>query len=229
VNTRPHDAVVAESLRKRNACVVTVPPATEIPDSLADARLLSTLQTRRSWKPAAMDPGRDVPRSLVGALLDAACQAPTHGLVEPWRFLVFTGDARSRLAAGLPAVYDAVTPPAHVRPEKRAKLGLVFLQAPVVIVLVCHHPPGGQIPELENQLAVACAVQNLHLAAHAAGLAGMWSSPPLLQAGEARPLLALAPDEQALGFFFLGWPRAGAPVPTSTRRPWTEKTRWFTH
>jgi pyrimidine deaminase RibD-like protein/nitroreductase len=152
-----------------------------------------------------------VPEPLVGALLDAACQAPTHGLIEPWRFLVFTGPARGRLAAQLPSVYDAVTPIDQVRTDKREKLGIVFLQAPVVIVLACHHPPGCKIPLLENQLAVACAVQNLHLAAHAAGLAAMWSSPPLVSTEAARPVLDLHPHELALGFFFVGWPKLGAP------------------
>lgn len=176
-----------------------------------------------------MDPDREVPDPLIAALLDAACQAPTHGLIEPWRFLVVTGPARHRLATHLPNVYDAVTAPEHRRPDKREKLGLVFLQAPVVIILACHHPPGCKIPLLENQLAVACAVQNLHLAAHAAGLAAMWSSPPLVATDPARPVLGLEPHEHALGFFFVGWPRAGAAPPVSQRRPWTEKTRWSRH
>jgi len=214
---------------KRNACVVTATPATKIPTSLADAHLLASLHARRSWKPASMDAGREVPEDLLAALLDAACQAPTHGLIEPWRFLVFTGLARARLAAQLPAVYDAVTPLEQARSDKREKLGIVFCQAPVVIVLACHHPPGCKIPVLENQLAVACAVQNLHLAAHATGLAGMWSSPPLVSSEHARPVLGLEPHEHALGFFFLGWPRPGAPTPVSARRPWSEKTRWIRH
>ncbi len=214
---------------KRNACPVSTTPATEIPASLADARLLASLHERRSWKPAAMDPDRPVPDDLLSTLLDAACQAPTHGLIEPWRFIVFTGAARARLTAELPAVYDAATPPGEVRPEKREKLGVVFLQPAAVIVIACHHPPDGHIPLLENQLAVACAVQNMHLAAHAAGLAGMWSSPPWVASEAARPVLGLDAHEQALGFFFLGWPRAGAPKPASRRRPWTEKTRWIRH
>jgi len=176
-----------------------------------------------------MDPDREVPTALIATLLEAACQAPTHGLIEPWRFLVFAGPARARLSAQLPAVYDAVTPLEEVRIEKREKLGVVFRQAPVVIVLACHHPPGCKIPLIENQLAVACAVQNLHLAAHAAGLAGMWSSPPLLSSEPARPVLGLQTHEHALGFFFLGWPRPGAPTPVSTRRPASDKTRWITH
>ena len=220
---------VAPGLRKRNACAVTLPTATEIPETLAEARLLDAIRHRRSWKPAAMDPDREVPDALLGALLDAACQAPTHGLVEPWRFLVFTGPARGRLAAQLPLVYDAVTPVEQFRADKREKLGQVFLQAAAVIVLACHHPPGCKIPLLENQLAVACAVQNLHLAAQAAGLAGMWSSPPLLAAEAAWAVLGLEPHEHALGIFFLGWPKPGAPHPVSTRRPWSEVTRWNRH
>ena len=208
---------------------MTASPATEIPAALAEARLLPAIHERRSWKPAAMDPDREVPEALVATLLDAACQAPTHGLIEPWRFLVFTGPARGRLAAQLPAVYDAVTPLDQLRTDKREKLGTVFLQAPVVIVLACHHPPGCKIALLENQLAVACAVQNLHLAAHAAGLAAMWSSPPLVTTEPARPVLGLEPHELALGFFFVGWPKPGAPPPVSARRPWSEKTRWFRH
>lgn len=229
VEIASQDAGVAEKRWKRNACAVTATPATEIPVSLAETRLLAALQGRRSWKPAAMDPDREVPDLLLASLLDAACQAPTHGLIEPWRFIVMTGHARGRLAAQLPAVYDAVTPPELVREDKREKLGLVFQQAPVVIVLACHHPPGCKIPLLENQLAVACAVQNLHLAAHAAGLAAMWSSPPLVSSEPARPVLGLEAHEHALGFFFIGWPRAGATPPVSMRRPWPEKTRWFRH
>lgn len=166
---------------------------------------------------------------MLASLLDAACQAPTHGLIEPWRFLVFTGAARGRLAAQLPAVYDAVTPLEQARADKREKLSVVFLQAPVVIVLACHHPPGCKIPLLENQLAVACAAQNFHLTAHAAGLGAMWSSPPLVSSEQARPVLGLDPHDHALGFIFVGWPRADMPTPVSIRRPWTEKTRWFRH
>ena len=121
---------VADKGGKRNACAVTAPPATEIPASLAKARLLASLQDRRSWKPAMMDPDREVPRALLTTLLEAACLAPTHGLTEPWRFLIITGEARQRLATHLPAVYDLVTPAAQHRPEKRAKLTTLFHQAP---------------------------------------------------------------------------------------------------
>lgn len=174
-----------------------------------------------------MDPERSVPRELVEHLLTNACWAPTHGLTEPWRFVVFTGPARHRLGVELPLIYDRITPPSAVRPEKRAKLEVIFSQVPVVIVLAMRHDPTGKIPEVEDLLAVACAVQNLHLSAHAAGLAGMWSSPPVAYADEAKPVLGLSPEERCLGFFFLGWPRSSAPTPVSRRSPLEVKVRWI--
>jgi nitroreductase len=205
--------------------VVSAQSATEIDESRL-AIILEVILARRSWKPAAMDPAREVPPDLLERLLESACWAPTHGMVEPWRFVVFTGEARRRLALELPAVYDAVTPPDQVRAEKREKLGLIFLQAPVVIAVAVVPDPRGKIPEVENIMAVACALQNLHLAASAAGLAAMWSTPPVVYAEAAKPILELGPDERCLGLFFLGWPRAGVPVPVSQRRPWREKARW---
>jgi hypothetical protein len=104
---------------------------------------------------------------------------------------------------------------------------MVFLQAPVVIAIVRAHDPAGKIPEVEDTMAVACAVQNLHLCASAAGLAGMWSTPPLVHHDAVGPVLGLGADERCLGFFFLGWPKPGAAVPESRRKPWTGQTRWM--
>ncbi len=188
--------------------------------------LTRLIRGRRTGKPAIMDPDREVPRALLEQLLANATWAPSHGLTEPWRFHVFTGKSRNRLAAGMPLLYDQVTPPAEVRPDKREKLGAQPLMAPVLIALGMMHQPGGKIPEAEDLMAVACAVQNLHLSAHAAGLAGFWSSPPLLSAPEAGPVLGMADGEKCLGLFYLGWPRPGSPAPHSARRPLAEKVTW---
>jgi nitroreductase len=184
------------------------------------------IRRRRSVKPAALDSQRDVPREVVERLLENACHAPTHGMTEPWRFVVFTGGARERLCEVLPRLYDAVTPPAEARPEKREKLGVIFRQAPVVIAIGMARDASGRIPEIEEVMAVACAVQNLHLSATAAGLGGMWSSPPLVYSDAIKPVLGLEANERCLGFFFLGWP-AHEPPPPRPRAPLDEKVRWI--
>jgi nitroreductase len=179
---------------------------------------IDLIQQRRSWKPAAMDADREVPRHLIETLLTAAQAAPTHGLTQPWRFRIFTGASRAALAESLPLVYDQVTPADEVRPEKRAKLKLVPLQVPVVISIGVATLPGGKISEREEICAVACAVQNMHLAATALGLAAMWSSPPLCSTPVGSAALGHGPHELSLGFFYVGWPRPGASAPAMPPR-----------
>ena len=76
----------------------------------------------------------------------------------------------------------------------------------------------------EEMMAVACAVQNLHLMASALGLAGMWHSKGTsTHPAVARGLGLEAPD-RLLGFFMCGWP--ATEWLTSTRRTLVEKVRW---
>ncbi|WP_262920596.1 nitroreductase family protein [Hymenobacter sp. 5516J-16] len=82
-----------------------------------------------------------------------------------------------------------------------------------------------EVPEVEEVAAVACAVQNLHLSAVAHGLAGFWSSGGVTYQPEAKPFFDLGPQDQLLGFFYLGYPKPGA-VAHSTRRPLHEKVTW---
>ncbi|MGI8605059.1 MAG: nitroreductase family protein [Verrucomicrobiales bacterium] len=190
------------------------------------AWITALIRGRRSTKPAALDSSRPVPRALVEQLLENACWAPTHGMTEPWRFKVYEGAARERLCAELPKIYDTVTPPHQVRIEKREKLGVVFRLAPVVIAVCMARGTNIKIPEIEEIMAVACAVQNLHLSATAAGLTGMWSTPPLVYTEAVKPLLDLRDDERCLGFFFLGWPAQITP-PQSRRTALEQKVSWI--
>ena len=103
---------------------------------------------------------------------------------------------------------------------------MIFRLAPVVMAVCMARDPSGRIPEIEEVMAVACAVQNLHLSATAAGLAGMWSTPPLVYTEAIKPVLGLDGNERCLGFFFLGWP-AQEPPPPRARAPLGEKVRWI--
>ena len=178
--------------------------------------VFAVIQSRRSMglsrlKPDAVDP------SLIRRMLEAADWAPSHGDTEPWRFTVFAGDGRDRLAA----LFEAADGQAGAR--KRA------FAAPVWIAIGMD--PGRRedgtllMTEDEELMAVACAVQNLHLMASALGLAGMWHS----KGSSAHPAVArglgLEPPARLLGFFMCGWPATD--WLTSARRPLSEKVRWI--
>jgi nitroreductase len=184
------------------------------------------LRSRRSIKPADMDPERDVDRELIVTLLENASWAPTHGLTEPWRFRVYSGDARRGLASGLQTLYRETTSAAEFREDKHEKLGVNPLLAPVIIVAWVEPQVGGKIPEIEEIEAGACALQNLALSAVAAGLGSFWSSPPLIYTPQFNQWLGIGEAHRCLGLIYLGWPRGDRPSPKSARKPINEKISW---
>lgn len=188
---------------------------------------MSIYRSRRSLKPKAMDPQREVSREQVMELLENAHWAPTHGLTQPWRFQVFASEAaRARLGQGLQSVYDEVTPPEKRIEEKRIKLAVNPQHAPVVIAVGAKVIPGGKVPEWEEIAAVSCAVQNLMLSAHEQGLGSYWSSPPVAASPEFASWLGLDETHRMMGLIYLGWPQEGQPAPQSTRGDLSERVTW---
>ena len=152
--------------------------------------------------------------------------APTHGLTEPWKFHVFVGGARVRLAEALPLIYKQVTPLAEVREDKLAKLGQNPLLAPVVIACCVEKRGGEKIPFLEEVEAVACAMQNVMLSATAAGLGSFWSSPPVLGSAAFGQWLGQGEGDVCVGLLYLGWAKEGRVLTEVPRRPVAEKVVW---
>ena len=190
--------------------------ARQAPPSVGDAgTLFAAIQRRRSMGLSRLKPDA-VDRDLIEWMLEAANWAPSHGDTEPWRFTVFSGEGRERLAA----LFEA----AHGQEGGRKRA----FAAPVWIAIGMDpgRKPDGTLlmSEDEELMAVACAVQNLHLMASALGLAGMWHS----KGSSAHPAVAnglgLEPPARLLGFFTCGWP--STEWLTSTRRPLSEKVQW---
>ncbi len=189
-------------------------------------QLSALIRHRRTIKPAQMDPGLEVPRELLDELFENANWAPTHGFTEPWRFKVFSGDARKTLAENYQRLYRETTPEGEFRQDKYEKFGINPLLAPVVVAICMARGDNPKIPELEEIEAVACAVQNMHLTAAAAGLGAFWSSPPVLGSEGFKAFLGLGAGDRCLGLFYLGWLKGGEEWPTSRRRPVGDKVEW---
>lgn len=175
------------------------------------------IANRRSIKPALMDASRDVSAELWRALFEAANWAPNHGLTEPWRFIVHSGESRGEMAAALQSAYKAETPEAEFRPEKFDKMGKNPFLANSVVAIVMKRDPKCKIPEVEEIEAVACAVQNLHLAASSVGLGVFWSSPAATYGESFAESLNLAKGDKCLGLLYVGWPKQGLEWPCSKR------------
>lgn len=181
------------------------------------------IKHRRTIHPEDYSP-REVHRELVERILTNATWAPTHGLTQPWRFTVFTGSARERLSALLGEVYSSSTPSEKFLQKKYDNITQRPLKSSVVIAIGMARDPKGKISERDEQWAVACAVQNMHLTCTAYGLGGFWSTSGAATSESMRDFLGLGPDGRAMGLFFLGYP--AIEWPNGHRRPLETVAEW---
>jgi nitroreductase len=186
--------------------------------------VFEAIEKRRSIKPEHMkrDP---VDRSLIERLLAAANWAPSHGHTEPWRFIVFTGDARNELCD---ALSSTMCDPGQDRlsddDPRRMKLVKKMSTAPVIIAIVVQPDPNPKIIPHEEVASTAIAVQNVHLAARALGLGGFWSSGEKVFHPKLATFLGIEPPAKCLGLFYVGWP--AVPWPEGERGPMEDKVIW---
>jgi nitroreductase len=167
------------------------------------------------------------PREYIEKMLEAATWAPNHFLTEPWRFFVLTGDARIRLG-------EAMADAAAARmanpddPESQSKLDKHRqnpLRAPVVIAVAASPSDQKRVVLLEEIEAVACAVQNMLLAAHGLGLGAIWRTGDITYEPVLKNFFNLGPNDQLLGLVYIGYPQGNKQPPRRT--PFTEKTVWL--
>ena len=198
--------------------------STEPAASTINSRALKTLvETRRSIKPSDFSDTR-VSDEIVWQMLNNANWAPTHGQTEPWRFFVFTDDARVRLGERLAEIYHEVTPPEAIRAAKAGKMKSNAERSSHLIVIAMKRQDSEKIPEVEEIEAVACAVQNLHLTATAFGVGGYWSSGGAICSEQLRSDLGLGEKDRVLGLFYVGYPKADWPA--GSRTPIADKVVW---
>lgn len=180
------------------------------------------IRNRRTIKPGLMSE-KAIPEAELQAVLESARWAPSHGLTEPWRFRIYRGPARKTLGEQLGALYESALPPEAQKPGKADNLRTLPAKAPVVILVSMVRQTIEKIAEVEEIEAVACAVQNMQLAATARGIGSFWSTPPVLYTPEMNAFLGLGAKDRCLGLFYLGYPANPAEIPQGRRRPIEEK------
>jgi nitroreductase len=185
-------------------------------------QLNDLIRTRRSVFVPQFEPGKIIPDAIIWQLLENANWAPSHKRTESWRFTVFTGAGLQKLAEFQANLYKE-TAGAKFDEGKYRKLLALPPQCSHVIAIGMKRVDAG-LPEIEEIEAVACAVQNLALSAHAYGLGGFWSSGGITYTEAAKAFFGLGPADKLLGFFNLGYVRTAGSA--GKRGPVQEKVQW---
>lgn len=179
-----------------------------------------TIRSRRSVYPLQYI-DKPIPKEILEELLLNANHAPTHRLTEPWRFKVFTGDARKKLGEFLADKYKSITPD-YVE-SKYDKIKTNPSRAGAVIAIILHRDPQERVPEWEEYAAVSCAIQNMWVALNQYDLGGYWSTPALINhLGEH---VDLAVNEKCIGFFYLGYCEPSDRI--IEKKPIENKVEWI--
>ena len=142
-------------------------------------------------------------------MIRAASRVPDHGRLEPWRFILYRGEARERVGAMLAALAESREGPlSDVRiAQEKAR----FARAPLVIGVVSVPKPHPKIPAWEKFLSGGAAAMNLLIAANALGYGANWISNWYADVPEGRAILGLAPQESVIGFVHIGTLAGPAP------------------
>ena len=150
----------------------------------------------------------------LGELLAAACTAPDHGKLRPWRFLVLEGDALRRLGDAYARALSAREPTATAEDLDRAR-GKPQ-RSPVLVAVVARLTPHATVREWEQLVAAGCAAHNLCIAATAHGYGSMWRTGWYAEHPEVLAHLGLDANERLVGLVHLGSIEEGFTPPPRT-------------
>jgi len=184
--------------------------------------VVAFLKTRKSASAKAMGSPGPTPEQL-RQILEIAVRVPDHGKLTPWRFILFEGDARSRIGAHFRGRWKELNP-SHGE-DTLAFHQALFMRAPVVIAVVSRAAPHPKIPEWEQTLSSAAVCMNVLHAASALGIGAQWQTDWPAYDPEMAKAMGLVPPERIAGFIYLGT----STVPLEDRPrpdPMALLTRW---
>lgn len=167
--------------------------------------LKEIIATRRTIVPEVMN-GNIIPEGLIDEILSSANWAPTHGLTEPWRFVVFGPDQKDAFKQFHADLYRKVsTEKGEFLEINYEKIRNRAQNASHVIALVMKRGDNPKIPEIEEIAATAAAAQNVLLSAHAHDVACYWGSGGMTYHPEMKKFLGFEEQDKVMGLLFLGY------------------------
>lgn len=174
---------------------------------------LELLLSRRSHWPLAAPAPSDAELNVI---LDAALRAPDHGRLRPWRFVIVRDEAREDLGQALVEASARRNPdaPAETHEQRRRRA----FWAPLIIVIAASISKETKVPEVEQLLSVGAAGMNLLNAIHMLGYGGFWATGPDAYDADLHNILDFEPNEQVLGFLFVGTPSEPKEAPPRPAR-----------
>ncbi|MEN9448269.1 MAG: hypothetical protein RJA25_1559 [Bacteroidota bacterium] len=182
------------------------------------------IKQRRSIDPDHYN-GKPVAKEIIEKMLEAANWAPTHGLTEPWRFVVYSGEQVPAFGAMHADIYKQFTPAEQFLQKKYDKISNRSMHCSHVIVCAMHPGNKKNIPELEEIAATACAIQNMLLVATEYHIGTFWSTGGMCYHPEMKKNIGFEDTDQILAILYIG--HYDIDTPNGIRPSgWEDKVIW---
>ncbi len=172
--------------------------------------VLDVIRNRRTVRKFRSDP---LPEDVKNRIFEAAMWAPSHRNEQPWEFYVVGPETRRQL---LDLFQNAVTmlmkkpETTEIAKKNMEKLKDDFGGAPIMAAVLAR-PADEHVPDFENSLAAATAVENMLLQAEAENVRSVWltvgSTPP------ARNILQVPDNYKVIALLAMGYPDEEPPAP----------------
>lgn len=130
-------------------------------------------------------------------LVAAAATVADHSAMRPWRLIELRGDARNRLGA-------AFVEASGLDGKDAEKLAGKPLRASLLIAVVGKTVPSFKVPAWEQEAVASGVAHLLSLLLDDAGWGVMWRTGGHTRAEAVARMHGLAPDEQLLGWLYVG-------------------------
>lgn len=142
----------------------------------------------------------EISQEIIDEILNSATFAPNHKRTKPWRFKIFRGEEKAKLALEMQEIYRSTQAPQVFLEKKYQDIGFKINKADTVISIVVNF--SGLVPEWEEIAAVSMAVQNMYLTCTANKIGCYWSSPKLVD--HLKNALQIEENQKCLGLFYMG-------------------------
>lgn len=142
----------------------------------------------------------EISQEIIDEIINSAAFAPNHKRTKPWRFKIFRGEEKSKLALEMQAIYKTTQPEQLFLEKKYNDIGFKINKADAVISIVVNF--SGMVPEWEEIAAVSMAVQNMYLTCTANDVGCYWSSPKIVD--QLKESLTIEDNQKCLGLFYMG-------------------------
>jgi 5,6-dimethylbenzimidazole synthase len=186
------------------------------------AAVYRAISERRDMRHFLPDP---IASNVLRRLLEAAHHAPSVGFMQPWRFIRITsGELRGQIHALVEQERVRTAQALHEREDEFMKLKVegILDCAVVLVAALCDRREKAvfgrrTLPEMDLA-SLACAIQNIWLAARAEGLGMGWVS--LFEPEKLKRLLAMPEGSHPAAILCLGH------VERFYEKPMLEQERW---